>query len=141
MIIPIWYAIANKEIGQKEIKGQENNPRIVEYHSTTTLKATNDEVPYCSSFVNWCLKQVGIIGTNSAAAISWNNWGYEIKEPKTGCIVVITRKSDNPNSAHVGFFVSKNHDYIFILGANQKDSVCIMPFKSDRLISYRWPFK
>jgi hypothetical protein len=66
-----WMAVAMREIGQKEIRGPEHNPRIIEYHAATTLKASTDETPWCSSFVNWCLRQVSIAGTNSAAAVSW----------------------------------------------------------------------
>ncbi|WP_224984859.1 TIGR02594 family protein [Geomonas agri] len=66
-----WMGIARKEIGQKEVAGHRDNPRILSYHATTTLKATDDETPWCSSFVNWCLKQAGVKGTDSAAATSW----------------------------------------------------------------------
>jgi hypothetical protein len=46
------YEIAKAELGTTEVPGTQNNPRILEYHATTTLKATTDEVPWCSSFVN-----------------------------------------------------------------------------------------
>jgi hypothetical protein len=36
------YEIARREIGQKEVRGGEN-PRILEYHATTTLGAREDE--------------------------------------------------------------------------------------------------
>jgi len=65
---PEWLVIARGEIGQKEIKGGKHNPRILEYHATTTRKATTDEVSWCSSFVNWCMTQAGYEGTNSAWA-------------------------------------------------------------------------
>jgi len=65
---PEWIVIVKGEIGQKEIKGDKDNLRIVEYHATTTLKATDDEVAWCSSFVNWCFRQCGIDGTGSGIA-------------------------------------------------------------------------
>ena len=53
---PKWLEIALKEVGVSEIKGGENK-RILEYHASTTLKAKEDEIPWCSSFVNWCMVQ------------------------------------------------------------------------------------
>ena len=49
------YRIAQIQLGQKEIEGSKDNPKIVGYHKATTLVATDDETPWCSSFVNWCL--------------------------------------------------------------------------------------
>ena len=64
-----WMAIAIAELGVHvdSLPGQ-HNARILEYHQTTTLRATDDETPWCSSFVNWVLTQSGRRGTNSAAA-------------------------------------------------------------------------
>ncbi len=61
-----WMDIATAELGVHEdsLPGQ-HNARIVEYHQTTTLKATDDETPWCSSFVNWVMKQSGRSGTNA----------------------------------------------------------------------------
>jgi hypothetical protein len=70
-----WMAIAMREQGQAEIKGPAANPRIIEYHAATTLRARSDETAWCSSFANWCMQQAGIPGTKSAAAISWMHWG------------------------------------------------------------------
>ena len=64
-----------------------HNKRVIEYHSTTG-KAPNDETAWCSSFVNWSLKQVGIKGTNSAQAISWQimHWGVALSTPVYGAV-------------------------------------------------------
>jgi len=55
-----WMDIAVAELGVHEDShpGQHNS-RILEYHQTTTLKATTDETPWCSSFVNWVMIQSG----------------------------------------------------------------------------------
>ncbi|MBJ6799769.1 peptidoglycan-binding protein [Geomonas sp. Red259] len=66
-----WLKIAAGEVGQKEFPRSPANPRIITYHSATSLRAISDEVAWCSAFVNWCLRQAGIAGTNSAAATSW----------------------------------------------------------------------
>eukprot|EP01156_Anaeramoeba_ignava_P011257 Anaeramoba_ignava/a482504_22.p5 GENE.a482504_22~~a482504_22.p5 ORF type:complete len:143 (+),score=5.17 a482504_22:255-683(+) len=72
-----WFKIALEEMwaGVTEIRGRKHNPRIIEYHKSTTLRASNDETAWCSSFVNWCIEQAGLKGTDSAAARSWLKWG------------------------------------------------------------------
>lgn len=115
-----WIRIARAELGVLEIKGDEHNPRIIEYHSTTG-KFQDDETPWCSSFVNWVITQAGLKGTNSARAASWKDWGQKLNKPAYGCIGVRIR----PNgSGHVGFIVGKlKNGRLVSLGDNQNDSV------------------
>lgn len=132
-----WYEIARRELGTKELIGIADNPRIVEYHSTTTLRATDDEVPWCSSFVNWCIKRAGYTGTRSAAARSWTNWGTKIHKPVKGCIVVLTRTG----GGHVGFYEGEDTSNIMVLGGNQDDAVNVRRYRKDRLLCYVLPSK
>lgn len=135
---PPWFITAKAELGIAEIAGSKHNSKIIEYHQTTTLKATQDEVPWCSSFVNWCMNKNGINGTDSAAARSWLNWGQEIKlYAPYGCLVVLKR-GNSQISGHVGFLVYSGLDKIILLGGNQGDKVSIAPFKKADILSYRW---
>jgi len=128
------------EYGTTEFAGEKHNARILEYHRATTLKATTDEVAWCSSFVNWVVEQCGIVPTKSAAARSWLNWGKPIATPVLGCIVILDRRSaDNPNSAHVGFYVSEQGANINLLGGNQSNMVCTLPYAKGRVLGYRVP--
>lgn len=139
--------IANNEIGQKEIKGKGNNPRIIKYHASTTLKAKTDETPWCSSFVNWVIIQANMQGTNSAAAASWLTWG-EKTSAKSGAITII-RNASAANSSltssgnHVGFLVRETATHYMLLGSNQSDrvKVSLYPKSSWTLSGYRWPKK
>jgi len=138
-----WFEIAKHEMEcdiMEEYGPYNNNPRIIEYHKSTTLNQNNltDEIPWCSSFVNWCMKMADIEGTNSARAKSWENWGDSLSQPLTGCIAVLTRSS-NPEKGHVGFFCDETENYIKLLGGNQKNRVKISNYRKDRLVSYRWP--
>jgi uncharacterized protein (TIGR02594 family) len=137
---PLWLEIAAKELGQKEILGRaRNNQRIVEYHSVTTLKATEDEVPWCSSYVSWVLEQAGIESTKSAAAMSYASYGARCN-PTLGAIAVIRFENQGSGSgAHVGFLWYTDKDKLIILGGNQNNEVNLTSFRRDRLISYRWP--
>ena len=131
-----WLEIAKGELGVHETPGPEATARIVEYDQTTTLKATSDEVPWCSSFVNWCLAQVEVEGTNSAAAISWAEWGQETDSPMPGDITVFQWAS---GGHHVAFFVSYNAetDVVQVLGGNQHDKVCYANFSWNNVINTR----
>lgn len=144
-----WMDIAVAELGVHEdsLPGQ-HNARIVEYHQTTTLKAADDETPWCSSFVNWVMKQSGRSGTNSAAAKSWLNWGMAVTNPTPGVIVVIkkntpgfTQATGSYSGFHVGFFVSLSPTHIRILGGNQGNKVkySSFPLSAYEIKGYRKP--
>lgn len=143
-----WMRVALAEKWVHEVAGPGNNPRIMEYHATTSLGRQPDSVAWCSSFVNWCLKQVGIRGTNSAAAASWANWGDPLDEPKYGCIVQIhhgaaghDRSTGSSSGNHVAFFVRRTATHITLLGGNQSDQVKESDFRISgyQVRALRWP--
>lgn len=136
---PAWYNTAIKELHIKEVSGIKHNPRIIEYHKQTSLKAKTDEVAWCSSFVNWCFNRCGIKGTESAAARSWLKWGEPLSSPRKGCVVVFWRVKLTGWQGHVGFYVKEDDNYIYVLGGNQDNEVNIKPYSKDRLLGYRWP--
>lgn len=133
---PPWLRIARAELGVAEIHGERHNPRIVEYHQSCTLRATDDETPWCSSFVNWCLAQAGIAGTRNAMARSFLAWGQEV-HPRLGSIVVLRRGA--APKGHVGFYVGGDSRTLRLLGGNQGDRVSIASFAWSEAISHRWP--
>lgn len=129
-----WMDIAEGERGVKEIAGASAHPQIVAYHATTQLKATSDEVPWCSSFVNWVMKQAKYPYTKSAAARSWRDWGVECSLHE-GAIVVFRRKGGH----HVGFCVGQTSTMIRVLGGNQSNEVNIRNYRKTDLLSVRVP--
>lgn len=136
---PEWLITAKKEIGVREIPGKENNPRIVEYHQETSLKADDDETSWCAAFVNWCLKQSGYQGTNKASAKSFLSLHAKLDRPYHGCIVVLWRNSPDSWTGHVGFYVGGDKENVFLLGGNQSNKVCIQAYDKDRVLGYFWP--
>lgn len=146
-----WIDVALREIGVAEIPGGEHNPRIIEYHAATTLKATSDEISWCSSFLNWVFLQVGIRGTGSAAAATWLFWGREILRPAFGAVVVLERvaarsayeglragQKEYP-PAHVGLVIRDEGEWIAVLGGNQGNRVKVSRFLKSRVLAYRFP--
>jgi uncharacterized protein (TIGR02594 family) len=146
MIVPPWLQIAYQELGVKEIPGAGDNPRIVEYHHSTTLRATDDEVPWCSSFVSWCVYEAQIEPTHSARARSWLRWGVPVSfMPPFGAICVFNRGGPHDPAVinapgHVGFLISEaGPDKMLILGGNQGNAVSYREYKRDDLLGVRWP--
>lgn len=133
-----WMGIAKGEMGIKEIPGSKENPRIIEYHSKTSGAFSSDEVPWCSSFVNWVLNTAGYNTTRSAMARSWLSWGVPLQKPKFGCVVVLTR-GKSKTSGHVGFFIKKNMFTIELLGGNQSNQVKISKYYTWQVLGYRYP--
>jgi len=142
---PPWLSVALAERGVREVPGEGDSPRIVEYHATTGLAATDDEVPWCSAFVCWCFVQAGIAGTNSARARSWLEWGWPNNPPGYGAVVVLKRGRNAPGPdvinapGHVGFLVGySTPDELLILGGNQSNAVNIRSYSASRVLAYRW---
>lgn len=142
MKAPEWLKIAIHEMGVTEIQGPKSEERILQYHACTTLKAMEDEVSWCSSFMNWVMAQSGIKGTNSAAAISWKNWGraWTPQDGLIGGIAVFSRPTpENPNAGHVGLIWWHMGTSILVLGGNQSNQVKISTYRPKGLLSVRWP--
>jgi uncharacterized protein (TIGR02594 family) len=131
---PEWMRIAKNEIGVKE-RRVGDNPRVLEYHASTKLRATHDNVAWCSSFVCWCFERAKVASPRSARAKDFLNWGVKLYFPKPGCVVVFSRDL----GGHVGFYVYETEDHIYVLGGNQSDAVNVSPYKKENLLGYRWP--
>lgn len=140
MKTPPWLKIAFGENGVHEVDGANANPRILLYHAITTLRATSDEIAWCSAFVCWCLEISGVRSTRSAAARSYLNWGKAIDKPEVGCVVIISRGGD-PTQGHVGFWIAENDEHVFIHGGNQNNMVCLEAFHKGRVVGYRMPLE
>lgn len=132
----LYLSIAAGEVGQREILGPGDNPRIVEYHSSTKLCATDDETPWCASFVNWCLEKSGIEGTASARALSFLAWGVPCG-PRLGAVAVIDHGG---GKGHVGFPVGFDpQGRHVLLGGNQGNMVSYKALPRKQVAFFRWP--
>jgi len=162
---PPWHAIALQELAARVAEsGSGDHPRILEYLATCSDleegEGERDSTPWCSAFVNWCLAQAGIDGTDSGWARSWSEWGEPIDPPRPGAIAVWARGRASPEepvvTGHVAFFVEDLGDSLLVLGGNQSDCVCLksypkLGYLTDtvdsrepvselyELIGYRWP--
>ena len=134
--------IATSELGVHETPGPASTARIIEYDKHTTLKATLDEIAWCSSFANFVADTAGFPGAHSAAAKSWLDYGVHLEVPIVGCFVIMDRHdSSNPNAAHIT--ICDNADIsngtIACIGGNQSDSVKVSRFPIKKVLGYRSP--
>lgn len=136
---PSWIVLAEHEIGTHEVRGGEN-PRILEYHSATALHATEDEIAWCSSFVNWCMMKCGYERSHQANARSWLGYGTTLKSFKKYAIVIFKRGNNNWQG-HVSFAIEDDGERIKCLGGNQSNAVRYSYYRRSDVIGYRWPVK
>ena len=136
---PKWLTIALAENGVRRKSGEGSCKRIEEYHQSIGRIDLSDKVPWCSSFLNWCIKAAGRHGTNSAAARSWLNWGQALEYPRFGCVVILWRISLGSKFGHVGFFVCESETQVCLFGGNQRGMVCKRWYSKRRILGYRWP--
>lgn len=123
----------------REIPGLEANPDIVRYHSYTTLKATSDAVPWCSSALCACMEEIGVGSTKSAAARSWLGWGIPLSAFVLGAVAVFERGDIESGAGHVAIALAESNGVVTCIGGNQKNTFSIEDFPKAKLLGYRWP--
>ena len=124
--------------GLEEITGSDHNPQIVKFFQDIGHTwVRDDETAWCSAFINYIAFRTGYERSKGLNARSWLNVGYEIESPEIGCVAVLWRVSPSSWKGHVGLYINHDDKYIYILGGNQDNSVCIKRYPKERLLSYR----
>jgi uncharacterized protein (TIGR02594 family) len=146
---PAWLTVARGELssGVYEIPGSGSEQRIEEYLSTCRWVETDDSVPWCAAFVNWCIMQAGLVGTDSARARSWLQFGVSVSPPPVGAVTILKRGPEpQPGrhvikaKGHVGFYVGEaSPSEILLLGGNQSNGmVRVSTYARSKVLQYRW---
>lgn len=116
-------ANAQNELGVSEYPGEGDNPRIGDYFESVGGaygSDTSDETPWCSAFVNFIVETSGFVGTDSAAAVSWLDWGTPVYgDPQPGDIAV---RSDGH---HVGIVTSVEGGTVYMISGNYGGAVAV----------------
>jgi len=141
MTEPTWLTYARAELGTAEIPGPQTATKIREW--LTSLKAwwTDDETPWCGTFVAHVMERSGIeLPKNWFRARAWLEWGDPAPDPSLGCVVVFDGGPSRPGAGHVGLVVGRDlHGRLLVLGGNQGNRVSIAPFDEGRVLGYRVP--
>lgn len=132
--------IALSQYGVKEIQGKAHNPTIVGYSKEIGYGGViTDETAWCSIFMNWCALKADLPRSGKLNARSWLTVGEETEEPQLGDVVIFWRGSLNSWKGHVAIYINHSEDkkYIYCLGGNQNNQVCIQSYKASQLLGYR----
>lgn len=138
-----WFQIATSLIGTREITGRKHNPTIIAWARKLGAKVlgiavTDDETPWCSTFVAHCISEAGLTPPPIAVrASSWAEWGANLRADRLapGAILVFQR----PGGGHVGFYVGEDATTYHVLGGNQSNAVTITRIAKERCVARRWP--
>lgn len=130
---------ALSEYGVKEIVGSKDNLRIVKYFNDIGFDGAKlkDETAWCSAFANWVAKTSGYEYSGALTARSWLRTGTSTASPTIGDIVVFWRESPKSWKGHVGFFIKETKRFVYVLGGNQRNMVCVKAYPKYRLLDYR----
>lgn len=132
---PVWLAEARQHIGVKEIPGKTHNPTILGWVKQLGGWFTDDETPWCGTFVAACMvANKHPVPKHWYRAKDWADWGKPTP-PRVGAVAVFGRTG----GGHVGFVVGESADNLYVLGGNQSNMVNIAPIAKSRLIALRWP--
>jgi uncharacterized protein (TIGR02594 family) len=136
-----YYEIAKREIGVREIVGPKHNPRVLQYHQATRLKAATDETAWCAAFVCWCLEQAGFTSTRSAAASSYCTWGQPCDVREDAIVVFGKHDPDAKGTGHVAIVdhLDPDGEHVWVLGGNQQNAVNVARRRIADIVASRWP--
>lgn len=149
-MITTAYDIATKFIGLKEVPGHASNPQILAMLQLDVSWPEDDEVPWCSAFVNYIAFLLGLGRPTkwlSLRARAWLNVGIPVTfgQAERGFdVVILSRGANSPPATvidapgHVGFFSSKDEfGNVHLLGGNQSNKVMVSPYRVTRMLGVR----
>lgn len=128
---------SEKYVGVKEYPGKASNDVVEAFFKASGHPGLTDDIPWCAAFVGAILAEVGLQGTGSLMARSYERWGKEVplKDTRPGDIVVLERGAKP--AGHVGIAMGWNRDRIIVRGGNQSDAVTEAEFPAARIVTVR----
>lgn len=125
--------------GLKEIKGKADNAEITGFFDELGFdgKKMKDETAWCSAYANIVAKYSNLEYSGALNARSWLTIGEDVDFPEYGDVVVFWRESKESWKGHVAFYINDDADYVYVLGGNQGNQVCIKAYPKSRVLKYR----
>ncbi|MDQ9023162.1 TIGR02594 family protein [Acinetobacter sichuanensis] len=132
-----WMIEAKKHIGLREIVGKQHNKTILGWIKGLGGWFTDDETPWCGTFVAHCLKTAGVkYPKHWYRALDYVNYGSKLTKPAYGCVAIKTRKG----GGHVCFVVGRDQKTkkLVCLGGNQSNAVSYALYSDGEFQEFRW---
>ena len=133
---------ARGELGNKEIPGAKDNPRIRWYHTHCAnigSKEHADEVAWCSSFLNAGADECGMKKTDNALASSWKTYGEDTGDQVEAGDIIVLKSS--VGSGHVTLankpFNRKTDKTFEAIGGNQSNAVTVTTYDVKKIVAAR----
>lgn len=131
-------AVAESELGQKEVPGKQGNPVIMAwYEDAGHPEIAHDETPNCAAAMCSWLEHSGMANPKTLAARDFLKYGEPLSEPEENCIVVFWRNSPKSWEGHVALVVGWTATQVEVLGANQGNTVSIRKFPRSQVLGFR----
>lgn len=132
-----WMIEAKKYIGLREIVGKQHNKTILGWIKSLGGWFTDDETPWCGTFVAHCLKVAGVAYPKHwYRALDYVNYGTNLVKPAYGCVAIKTRKG----GGHVCFVVGRDQKTgkLVCIGGNQGNAVSYALYSDADFQEFRW---
>ena len=135
------YQVARKYLGTREVPGKKSNGVILSWYQRLKILITDDETPWCSTFVNFCALESLYERSGKLNARSWLTVGVGIpgiRKAVEGDVLIFERGTSGWQG-HVTFLVSYDlaTGTARCLGGNQGDAVTIATYDLGKLLGIR----
>lgn len=139
------YDLAQRFVGLKEVPGTGDNPQIMAMLKLDAAWPSNDEVPWCSAFVNYVAWLLRLPRSKDLRARSWLGVGrpIDLKDAVANWDIVILNRGGPQDASvldapgHVAFYSALEKGRILCLGGNQSNSVSISRYDEADLLGVR----
>jgi uncharacterized protein (TIGR02594 family) len=97
------------------------NPVILGFfEATDTRIPAQDNSFWCAAFLNWCLERCGYRpGTRSSSSGTFRGLPGSTSSPRKGDVVVF-RDGNSSCTGHVGLYLGRSGNQVWVIGGNQK---------------------
>lgn len=153
--VPPWLLEMRAISGLAEKPGEADEPKILAMRDYIADKFPDmakycsqyhhDSIPWCGLAAAYCMARADIrppFGATDTDKFLWaRSWaestpfGIELKNPKLGCVVVLTRSG----GGHVTFYESTSGDNYKCRGGNQSDAVNVQSYPKKDVVALIWP--
>ena len=131
--------IALTQYGVNEKENYEAHPQIVKYYESIGYDSHDlaRQPSWSSAFLNWVTKKAGYECSGKLDARSWLRIGESTNLPCWGDIAILWEQSPESTEGHVGIFIKETRRYVYLLGGDQRNKVCIKAYPKNKVLDYR----